>query len=247
MTLVFLHPVGLDHDCWQLTGLQGQMPDYPGHGNRPLPPPEDFTLEAIADEIAGTYDGLLDLVGVSMGASVAAYIAVRHPDRVRSMVMAAGNAGRPKGESPEVTEMQRQRAADQVRLGMAGTLESTLKRWFTQAALDQPNHPGVEYVRQRWLADDPNAVAATWLCLGKAAVRDEMPHIRLPITVLGGRHDVAATPAALTGLQALLPNSRLAFIDGPHMLPLENPREFADAVHQHLEWVASSEPAGGRS
>jgi 3-oxoadipate enol-lactonase len=225
MTLVFLHPVGLDHDCWQLTGLQGQMPGYPGHGNRPLPPPEDFTLEAIADEIAGTYDGLLDLVGVSMGASVAAYIAVRHPDRVRSMVMAAGNAGRPKGELPEVT----------------------LKRWFTQAALDQPNHPGVEYVRQRWLADDPNAVAATWLCLGKAAVRDEMPHIRLPITVLGGRHDVAATPAALTGLQALLPNSRLAFIDGPHMLPLENPREFADAVHQHLEWVASSEPAGGRS
>jgi 3-oxoadipate enol-lactonase len=242
MTLVFLHPVGLDHDCWKLTGLQGEMPDYPGHGNRPLPPIEQFTLAAIADEIASSYDGPLDLVGVSMGASVAAYVAVRHPDRVRSMVMAAGSAGRSKGELPEVTEMQQQRAADQVRLGMAGTLDSTLTRWFTRAALDQPDHPGVAYVRQRWLNNDPHAVAATWLCLGKAAVRDDMPNVRVPVTVLGGRYDVAATPAAVTALQALLPNSRLAFIEGPHMLPLENPAEFAAAVRQHLDWVASQEP-----
>jgi pimeloyl-ACP methyl ester carboxylesterase len=223
------------------------MPDYPGHGNRPLPPAEQFTLAAIADEIAANYAGQLDLVGVSMGAAVAAYVAVRHPDRVRSMLIAAGNAGRGRGELPEVTEMQQQRAADQVRLGMEGTLETTLNRWFTRRALDQPDHPGVAYVRQRWLADDPQAVAATWLCLGKAAVRDDMPNVRAPVTVLGGLHDVAAPPAAINALQALIPNSRVAFIDGPHMLPLENPTEFGAAVREHLDWVASQQPVAARA
>jgi len=237
---VFLHPVGLDHDFWQFTGLDGSMPDYPGHGVRPLPPPGEYSLETIADEVARTHDGPLDLVGVSMGSAVSQYIAVRHPHRVRSMMLCCSSLGGTVASAAEV--LRDDRADETIRLGMAGMMDSTLTRWFTQGALDDASHPGVAYTRQRLLADDPNAVAATWLALRRSAIADSLPGLEMPVTVLGGRDDRAATPERVLALFAQIPTARLEIINGPHMLPLERPKEFAEAVRRHFNWVGATGP-----
>jgi pimeloyl-ACP methyl ester carboxylesterase len=228
MTLVLLHPVGLDGGCWQFCDLPGQRPDYPGHGGRPAPADGVLDFGRVADEIADRCTGPLDVVGLSIGSAVAQYLAVRHPYRVRSLLLACnGPAGAPRLD----------RAEETIRLGMAGTLDVTLRRWFTPAALAQPGHPGVRYARERLLADDPEGVAAIWAADRSLLTPEALGAITVPVTVLGGRQDQAATVPRVTEVFQALPSARLEIIQGPHMLQLERPREFSAAVRRHLAWA----------
>lgn len=252
-TVVFLHPVGLDHHCWDGTGLKGAMPDCLGHGNRSLPSAASLTLEMVADDIAQNHSGDLHLVGASMGGMVAQHIAVRHPTRVKSMLLVctgadSGGETESNPASPAAliwpAQALKQRADETLKFGMSGVLASTLERWFTPAALAAPSHPGVTYARQRLLDDDPVAFAAYWNALANSAIRSRLSDIRVPVTVLGGRQDVASPPERVGDLFNLLPNCRLEVIDGPHILSVERPRDFAGAVSRHFDWIASLGAAG---
>lgn len=234
--LLLLHPVGLDHDCWRFTGLDAVTPDYPGHGGRDFDP-DRYSLASIADEIADTHDGRFDVVGLSMGSHVAQYLAVRHPQRVRSLLLCCGSLGGTPETAAAITTDGR---ADETReRGMAGILDSTLRRWFTPELLARPDHRALAYTRDRLLTDNVEAVAASWLAIRRNAVADELAGLRVPTTVLGGRADSAATPDRVLRLALAIPHSRLEIIDGPHMLQLERPDDFAAAVRRHLDWAAA--------
>ena len=255
MTVVLLHPVALDVECWNLSGLEGERFEYPGNGNRPLPPSGTYTLEELADEVAASYAGKLDLVGVSMGCTVAEYTALRHPDRVRSLFLAdGGNSARTSQQERERLasgeELVNERADTQAKSTMAETLDWVLPRWFTKAALDA-DLPGVQYTRKRWLADDPMGVAANWRTLGRSAIKDLLPTISIPVTVAVGRSDIAGGPnstpvESAEALSKVFPNGRFEAIDGPHLVHLENPEGFAAAVKRHLAWVASQDKVAAR-
>ena len=253
MTVVLLHPVGLDVACWDLCGLEGERFEYPGNGDRPLPPSGDYTLEQLADEVAAAYTGPLDLVGVSMGCAVAEYTALRHPDRVRSLFLAdGGNSARTSQQERERlaagTELPNERAEAQERATMAETLDWALHRWFTEAAIEA-DHPGVQYTRRRWLANTPQGVAANWRANGRTAVKDLLPSIAVPVTVAIGRFDFAGGTTPVESAEALskvFPNSRFEVLEGPHMIHLENPEDFAAAVRRHLAWVESQAGAPAR-
>ena len=63
MTLVLLHPVALDVECWNACGLEGERFEYPGNGTRPLPPSGDYTLEVhpqLGDADTGAAAALVD-------------------------------------------------------------------------------------------------------------------------------------------------------------------------------------------
>ena len=49
-------------------------------------------MASLADEVADAYDPPLHLIGVSMGGMVALNVAVRHPDRVGSVLVACTGA-----------------------------------------------------------------------------------------------------------------------------------------------------------
>jgi pimeloyl-ACP methyl ester carboxylesterase len=130
------------------------------------------------------------------------------------------------------------RAEDTLRLGMDGTLDATLRRWFSPRALARRDHPGVAYARRRLLADDPVVVSKTWSILGTHSLREELLGIAAPVTVLGGRDDAAVPIGRLLELYEFLPKARLEVLPGPHMLPLEEPGAFANAVMRHLTWAS---------
>ncbi len=250
MTVVLLHPVALDVHCWNACGLEGERFEYPGNGDRPLPPSGTYTLEELADEVAASYQGPLDLVGVSMGCTVAEYTALRHPDRVRSLFLSdGGNSARTSQQERERLaageELVNERADTQEKSTMADTLDWVMPRWFTPEAI-AANHPGVQYTRARWLANDPMGVAANWRTLGRSAIKDLLPTIAIPVTVAIGRSDFAGGTTPVESAEALskvFPNARFEAIDGPHMLHLENPEGFAAAVRRHLTWVESESKA----
>jgi 3-oxoadipate enol-lactonase len=244
VTTVFLHPMGLDGKCWQFTRLRGVKPDLPGHGRSALRA-APLTIESVADEMLGSVEGPMDIVGVSLGGALAARMALAAPGRVRSLLIACSSVL----DTPERRERLLERAETVDRVGMAGVLDSTLERWFTAAALAEPDHPGVAYARRRLLADDARAFALWWRALGAHTVRDEIGRIRCPVTVLAGRHDAASSVGHVLELFDVLQGPRrMEVLPGPHMLPLEMPEAFANAVRLHVHWVHSTlgSHAGGR-
>jgi 3-oxoacyl-(acyl-carrier-protein) synthase/pimeloyl-ACP methyl ester carboxylesterase len=97
---VLLPPLNSDERAWvqQIpalvrAGRHVYVGGYPGHGDAPFDP-AGFSFEHLADEVAEFLsrlpDGSADLVGWSLGACVSALTAVRHPARVRSLVLISG-------------------------------------------------------------------------------------------------------------------------------------------------------------
>lgn len=230
MALVLLSPVGLDEHCWDWIELP--VPAirhvYPGFGSRPRDGrPAD--LDAWADEVAGLGDGEpLDLVGISMGSMVAQHVAIRHPDRVHSLLL--GCTG---GSADPVTALGRAEAAEAS--GMTAVLDATLRRWFTAAALTaRPGHPGVGYARATLRALDPASWAAGWRAIAGHDVLARLGAVTAPTTCVAGRGDLSAPVERVRRLADAIPGARLEILDGPHMIHLENPAAFSAVLAAHL-------------
>lgn len=233
MPVVFLTPVGLDGGCWDwLEPMPASVRrhEYPGHGSRAAAA-EPFTLASLAEEVATSHQGTLDIVGGSLGGMVAQHVALQFPNRVRSLVLAC------TGPSANAGAMNR-RADDVEREGMAGVLEATLRRWFTTEALDQrPEHPGVAYARRTLTALPAAVFANCWRAIAGHDVRERLNELTMPITCIAGIRDLAAPLSRLQTIVEEAPFAQLVQLDGPHMLHLELPNEFALAVRNHLQAI----------
>jgi 3-oxoadipate enol-lactonase len=184
-------------------------------------------MHSLADEVADAVPGPLDLVGVSMGAMVAQNVAVRHPGRVRSLLVACTGAAVHR-------EAMLRRAAEVDAKGMDGVLAETLERWFTPQALAAPQHAGVEYARGTLLALDARSFADGWRAIATHDVRGRLAEIDAPTTCILGTADPVGTRERLEEVANGVRHGRLVEIEGPHMLHLEQPAAFARALQDHL-------------
>jgi 3-oxoadipate enol-lactonase len=239
-TLLFLHPVGLDRECVAWLDLPPvRAVTFPGHGERRRARP-GLTLADVADEIAGHHTGPLDVIGASLGGMVAMHLALDHPDRVRSLVLACTT---PRGDA----QVMNARADDTEARGSADMLTDTMTRWFTAEALERdPDAPPIAFARERLLAMDAGALADTWRAIAGHDVFDRLGEIGVPVTCIAGRRDLSTPLPVMRDLAARLPDARLVELDAPHMAFLERPREFAAAVREHLAWVPDRAGAGSR-
>jgi pimeloyl-ACP methyl ester carboxylesterase len=233
VSLVLLAPIGLDAGSWQWTDLPGEgtiTHEFPGFGSRPrAPSPPD--IAALADEVAELYPGDLDVVGVSLGGMVGQHLAVRHPERVRSLVVACTGASADR-------DVMTGRAVAAESEGMAAVVPSTLERWFTREALAlRPEHPGVDYARRTLLALDPGSFADGWRVIAGHDARDRLPEIRARVTCVAGSADAASPVERTKDVADRIPESRFVVLDGPHIVHLERPAEFSHVVREHLRWV----------
>lgn len=232
--LVFLHPIGLDHRVWHDVAPPGGVClDFPGFGSAPAT--ASVSLAALVDYVVGQVPAPATFVGLSLGGMVAQQIAVRRPDAVTSLVVVCS---RPSA-SPESL---RERARLTRSRGMAGTLASTLERWFSPGALASPGHAGVAYARQRWLADDPEVVARYWEAMGGHDVRQALGRATVPITYIAGTLDRANSPGTLSRAAAAAADGAVEVIEGPHMLPLEQPKAVRAALDRHLSRLEEGIP-----
>ncbi len=244
-TLVVLPPLANDPEALEPLELDalGSGADrisvfrYPGHGGRRRQ--EGLRFADIADEVVARHEGPLDIVGLAIGSYVAAELLIDHADRIRSVLVSS---------SPFTDITSAQRDLDRARAlasadGMERLVEETLARWFTPLAIGR-DVPGVRVARDRLLAMEPGVWSDFWLAIAERTTigAERAVGIDRPVTVVAPLHDGGTGRPGLELTHRILPRSRLLYVDGPHMVNLERPRNVLAAIDNHLAWVASGGP-----
>ena len=233
----------------RLPGLRVIAPDRPGYG-------ETGGRAVGFEENAAAAIELLDRLGVesavvaahSWATGVALVAAIRSPDRVSGLVLAAPIApGRPAGAFDRLlAEPLVGRAATGVGLGFAGAaLALRPVRALVCRAL-----PGLR-------PDDLARTAAEWrggawrsFYVEQRALLDELPslapelgEVRGEVTLLQGRRDRLSSPGQARWLAAALPRAELLMVDGAgHLLPQQRPDLVADAIRRAAERAPAGHP-----
>lgn len=237
--VLFLHGLGGSSTAWepQLEDLGDTFRciawDLPGYGDsEPIVP---LTFPAIADAAARLLDELridrADVVGLSFGGQQALHLALRHPDRIRRLVLADTSAcfG---ADGTDVDEWKR------LRLGPldAGVTPAAMAAGVVDA-ITAPGFGGRE--RERAIAAfariPPAGLRAAVECLPTHDVTDRLGEITAPTLVIVGALDHETPIPYAETLAAGIPVAELRVIGGAgHLTPAEAPAEFNAAVRSFL-------------
>ena len=237
--VVFLHGLGGTRTAWdpQLRGLADRFRciawDMPGYGaSAPL---GELTFPAIADSLAGLLDTLdvetADLVGLSFGGMHALHTAIRHPGRVRRLVLA--------DTSPafglDGTAQQEWRAArlDPIERGLSpGDMADGVIAAICAEVLEPLMHTQLIASFGRISAAGFRAAVD---CLIGHDVRGELAGIGHPALVIVGEADTETPVAYAEALAAGLPRSTLEILEGVgHLSPSEAPERFNELLSGFL-------------
>lgn len=240
--VLLLHPVGLDLTWWELQ-VDALRPvfqvirlDFRGHGESEVAP-FPYTLADFANDahalIGALGIGPVHVVGLSLGGMVAQVLALEYPEDARSLVLAATACTLPAEARPAMRA--RGEAAEQG--GMAAVVKPALERWFTPGFLGTPL---VARCRERLLANDVGAWAATWRAIADLDTLLRLGEISVPTLVTTGDADLSTPVPAARVIADHVRGAILRVMAGaPHMAPFERPDLFNPVVIEFLRSVAS--------
>jgi pimeloyl-ACP methyl ester carboxylesterase len=176
------------------------------------------------------------VVGMSRSGSISLDFAIEFPDRVRSLVVAAGGVG--GFESPNGTPEET--FAESERMWEAKDWER-LADWEADFWVDGPGQPSGRA--------DPavRAKVHDWILTNYRAEKEEgqpivldppanqrLGELRAPLLVMYGTFDEPGTSDAMRHLATTVPGARLEEFESAHMLNLEQPERFNRVLREFL-------------
>jgi pimeloyl-ACP methyl ester carboxylesterase len=216
--------------------------DNRGVGESARPPAEVYPIAVMAEDAARLLQHLgirrAHVVGASMGGAIAQELALRHPDLVRSLVLACTWA---KGDGRFVHTVE-----SWVRLSRRLTLEERFRdvlfpMVYSPAFFERPG--ALKEVVMSVLAypfpTTPEAMerqARGLLAWNGSRVKD-LKRIKAPTLVLVGRDDILTPPAFARTLARLIPKGKLKIVPGGHGFFIEEAKAFNRAVLAFLRRV----------
>lgn len=243
--LLFVHGLGGDLDAWQFvrehlseSGYSAVALDLRGHGYSGHPTSaQSYTLEKLHEDILCVLDaeGLQQvvLVGHSGGAIGALSFALRHPERLRALVLIAGSSAPPHYMRNALVRTLLNTALSVgavVRFRKAGKWHSP----YPQGKF----HKEVEwYGLMRTMYH--NSMRSYLLLLKtflKADLREGLASVHTPtLLIIAGEKDGIYPLSVSKTIQEELPGARLAVIpNANHVTILNNPAEVAAAIKEFL-------------
>lgn len=210
-------------------------PDYAGSGET-----EDdggpLSLDALAEQVVGAarHAGVapFHLVGFSLGAGIAAAIAARHGDLVRSLVLINGFASAEDARLRLQFETWRDLVARDRRtmarlVLLTGLLPDTVSGLGTD---------GVEAAVEATLAETRWEGLARQVALDlRLDVRDRLGDIRAPALVIGAAHDHMVPPAHARALGAAISGARYVELPVGHLAVMDAPEAVAGPLLAFLD------------
>jgi len=264
LPLLLLHAFPLDHSMWAAQGpladhLQLILPDQRGFGGSAqllatlTPDSESLTVAPVVQSIAQLADdavALLDALeisqpvvvcGISMGGYVAQHVAVRHPHRVRSLILVDTKL---EADTPQAQAARSDLAAKVSRLGVGILAEAMIPHLLaaTVYAETDPRHIQIATALRRMIVAQPVAtIVAVLNALGaRPDMVEAMRSVRVPTLLIGGAKDAITPPECLERAQKVINQSRLLIVpNAGHMVPMEAPELFNAAVLAFLQQEGS--------
>ena len=198
-----------------------------------------FTMADYADDAARLMEAVgwtnAHVIGVSFGGMVAQEFALRHPGKVRRLILCCTASGGAGGSSFAFHELPKMTPEDMAALKVKiadtrrddnwirenpGTWQMLLAASLTDPFRDEPGH--VEGGARQLAA---RAHHDTW---------DRLPALACPVMVMGGRHDGIARPETVMALAGRIAGAQLRFFEGSHLFMLED----RDAYPAMVEFLA---------
>jgi pimeloyl-ACP methyl ester carboxylesterase len=216
-----------------------------------------YRIENMADDAVAVMDALgwdsAHLLGESLGATLAQVIAIRHPDRVRSLVCAMATG--PGGPVGNLRYLNLGTVLRLARKRYDNTREGGVQRLAdTYLALCAPGHPVDEqWVRrtaeESWEREhDPRATHRQLAAFRTAGgIRARLRSLQVPALVIHGEDDPWIRPRAAHALAKTIPGARLITYSGTgHEFPQHLWHTIASDVRDTAQQVTSAGPSGSR-
>ncbi len=199
--------------------------DYRGTGDSDKPD-EPYSTEGFAEDVIAVLDALgaerAGVYGTSMGGRVAQWIAARHPDRVRALVLGCTTPGGPHGVE-RGSDVRRSLA----QLDQEAARRALLDLMYTPQWL--ATHPGP----YRTLGDPampPHARRRHLVASNRHDAWDVLPGISAPTLVIHGTDDRFNPTANAHLLADRIPGAELHLVPGARHAYFEEFREVAGPV-----------------
>ncbi len=249
--LLMIHGLGADARGWALqkralsSRFRLVMVDNRGVG-RSDKPDGPYDLEVMAADALAALDhagyGSAHVMGASMGGIISQVLAVRHPQRVRSLVLACTACHHFTWRRELLTEWSEQAQAHGMREFVRRNLQwmvgpRSMKRLWPAMAVLGPlafNVPAASFVAQI------DAILNM-----DDGLRGELSGITAPTQVLVGSQDVLTTQGDAEEIADLIPGAQLAVVrGGAHLFMVEQAGAFNQVVTTFLDGIQQRHAAG---
>ena len=232
-TVCITHSLASDGGSWAeqvpsllQAGFRVLRIDMRGHGGSD-PVPGDYTMRALADDVAHVLGALaiprIHYIGLSIGGMIGQAFALAHGERLISAMWCATLPASPKGAA-EIWAQRMKTVRDANSL--APIADGTVERWLTDAF--KAKNPG------RWTQIRDTVIGTTpagylGCC---AAILDfdfvpQLPSVRVPLLVVCGADDPGTPASENRRLAGLVPGARYEEIAGMKHFPnVEAPDAF---------------------
>lgn len=201
-------------------------------------PDHPYSIAMLADDTAALMDHVgfdsAHIFGVSMGGMIAQELALRHPNRVRTLVIGCSTAGGPGAIAlDDEASMSAYSTDDLSAAERAGALASTI---FTKGFLDK--HP--EIVTALTEAREKNPLEPVSFARRMEAARahdtyERLPKISCPTLVITGKDDAIIAWENSKRLAARIPDARLVLLEpAGHGFWIEQSKETLEALLHFL-------------
>jgi len=179
------------------------------------------------------YDGPVVVAGLSMGGYVAFELCRRYPERVAGLILVATKA---TADSAEVKAARDKSVQVVNKEGVEPIVAGLLPRLLAPDSYEEQPEL-VEFLQDIMLATSAAGVAGAAI-----AMRDrpdstaDLSGLKVPTLVIHGEEDQLIPHAEAQSMAAAIPDAELLIVPGAgHMVNLENPELFNEAVRDFLE------------
>jgi 3-oxoadipate enol-lactonase len=190
-------------------------------------PDVPYSMAQYGDDAAALMDHLgwedALVVGVSFGGMVAQELVLRHPRRVKKVVLACTSPGGEGGASYPFHEIEHLTGEARARHMMPISDTRRDDAWAAANAADYERF--VELAAADPYADEPGHAAGAhrqFEARAKHDTWDRLPSITCPVLIAAGKYDGIALPPTQERMAARIPGAELKWFEGGHLFMLQD-------------------------
>jgi pimeloyl-ACP methyl ester carboxylesterase len=198
-------------------------------------PPGPYTTEQMASDALAVLDAAgvesCHIAGISMGGAIAQHVALKAPERVRSLVLAATWCGR-NAYTERMTELGR---LLNEHVGQHAVVKASMMWLFTpHFIIERPDFVGLIESMAEQFAPPIEAFEAQVQGCVTHDVCDQLRSLKIPTLVMVGRRDIMVPPELSERIAQAIPGAELRVLETAHAFNVEEADAFNATILEFL-------------